>query len=122
MVILASHIQSAGVPDDLAAYRLLTSEEAAQVLCLPLATLRTWRSRRRGYGPPAVQVGGSIRYRLADLLAWIDDHTETSDGALADGVDPSQRGKATPEPIPSLTRQRHPAHSPSYDPSSAQAR
>ena len=110
------------VPEDLTAYRLLNSDEAAQVLAVPVATLRTWRSRRRGYGPPAVQVGGSIRYRLADLLAWIDDHTETPDGALADGVEPSQRGKAVPAPLPSPTRQRRPARRTSYDPSLAQTR
>ena len=38
-----------GAPEDLAAYRLLTSDEAALVLAVPVATLRTWRSRRRGY-------------------------------------------------------------------------
>ena len=70
-----------GLPEGLAEHRLLTSDEAALLLGVPVATLRTWRSRRRGYGPRAVQVGGSIRYRLADLLAWIDDHTETRTGA-----------------------------------------
>ena len=106
-----SHIapSASGLPEDLAAYRLLTSDEAALVLCVPVATLRMWRSRRRGYGPRAVQVGGSVRYRLADLLAWIDDHTETDDGWLPDGVEASQRGKASPADLPSLTRMRRPA-------------
>lgn len=62
---MSSHATSAsaayGLPEDLASYRLLTSDEAALVLCVPVATLRTWRSRRRGYGPRAVQVGGSVR-------------------------------------------------------------
>jgi hypothetical protein len=97
-----------GLPEDLATYRLLTSDEAALVLCVPVATLRTWRSRRRGYGPRAVQVGGSIRYRLVDLLTWIEEHTETPRGELPDGVESSQRGKTTPGDLPLLTRQRRP--------------
>ncbi len=105
--LLASAAQ--GLPEDLAAYRLLNSDEAALVLCVPVATLRTWRSRRRGYGPRAVQVGGSIRYRLADLLTWIEEHTETPGGELPDGVESSKRGKTTPGDLPSLTRQRRPA-------------
>ena len=40
-----------GLPEGFAACRLLTSVEAAQLLGVPVATLRTWRSRRRGYGP-----------------------------------------------------------------------
>jgi predicted DNA-binding transcriptional regulator AlpA len=79
----------AALPEGLATYRLITSDEAALLLGVPVATLRTWRSRRRGYGPRAVQVGGSIRYRLADLLAWIDEHTEAPDGRVPEGVEPS---------------------------------
>lgn len=84
-----------GLPEGLAEHRLLTSDEAALLLGVPVATLRTWRSRRRGYGPRAVQVGGSIRYRLADLLAWIDDHTENADGNVAEGIAASKRGKTS---------------------------
>lgn len=99
----------AALPEGLAAYRLLTSDEAASVLGVPVATLRTWRSRRRGYGPRAVQVGGSIRYRLADLLTWIDEHTEDPDGRVPDGIEPSRRGKASSADLPALNRKRRPA-------------
>jgi predicted DNA-binding transcriptional regulator AlpA len=109
---MSSHTASpppAGLSEGLAAYRLLTSDEAALLLGVPVATLRTWRSRRRGYGPRAVRVGGSIRYRLADLLAWIDEHTETPDGNVPEGIEASQRGKAPPAAdLPPLTRQRRP--------------
>ena len=97
------------LPEGLAAYRLLTSDEAALLLGVPVATLRTWRSRRRGYGPRAVQLGGSIRYRLADLLTWIDEHTETPDGCVPEGVEASRRGKATPADLPAFTRKRRAA-------------
>lgn len=109
MAPLNDHHPAPDALESLAGYRLLTSDEAALVLCLPVATLRTWRSRRRGYGPPAVQVGGSIRYRLADLLAWIDQHTESPDGDLLDGVEPSQRGRASIASLPPLTRKRRPS-------------
>jgi hypothetical protein len=99
----------AGLPEDLAAYRLLTSIEAALLLAVPVATLRTWRSRRPGYGPRAVQVGGSIRYRLADLLAWIDDHSETPEGDVPEGIEASMRGKASPDNLAPINRKRRPA-------------
>ncbi|MDP3966662.1 MAG: helix-turn-helix domain-containing protein [Nocardioides sp.] len=84
----------------LADHRLLTSHEAALLLGVPVATLRTWRSRRRGYGPRAVQIGGSIRYRLADLLAWIDGHTENTDRHVPEGVEAPRRGKTSPADLP----------------------
>jgi len=85
-----------GLPDGLAGHRLLTSDEAALLLGVPVATLRTWRSRRRGYGPRAVQVGGSIRYRPADLLAWIDDHTENPDGKSSRASRPASAARRRP--------------------------
>jgi predicted DNA-binding transcriptional regulator AlpA len=98
----------AGLPEGLADHRLLTSDEAALLLGVPVATLRTWRSRRRGYGPRAVQIGGSIRYRLPDLLAWIDDHTENPDGHVPEGIETSKRGRTSSADLPPLTRQRRP--------------
>ncbi|WP_310964142.1 helix-turn-helix domain-containing protein [Nocardioides terrisoli] len=92
---------------DLAGYRLLTSNEAAAILGVPVATLRTWRSRRRGYGPPAVHLGGNIRYRPQDLLGWIDAHTETANGDPPDGIAAPGSG-VNPPPARPLTRQRRP--------------
>ncbi len=100
---------AADLPSGLDVHRLLTSDQAALLLGVPVATLRTWRSRRRGYGPRAVQVGGSIRYRLADLLAWIDDHTENPDGNVPEGIEASKRGKSSPADLPPITRQRRPS-------------
>ena len=103
---------SAALPERVLACRLLTTDEAVLVLGIPVATLRTWRSRRRGYGPRAVQVGGSIRYRLDDLLGWIDAHTETPDGDVPEGIEASKRGKASPADLPALTRERRPGPRP----------
>lgn len=106
-----SHSVPSGLPEGLAEHRLLTSDEAALLLGVPVASLRTWRSRRRGYGPRAVQVGGSIRYRPADLLAWIDEHTENADGTFPAGIEASKRGKTSPAYLPSITRHRRPTRS-----------
>jgi len=98
-----------GLPPELAAYRLLNSEEAAQILGLPLATLRTWRSRRPGFGPPAALIAGRVRYRLSDLLEWVARHVETDTGEAPEGVE-HQRGKARPPPEEPkfATRKRRP--------------
>jgi len=50
---------------------LLTQSEAAQVLGVRPATLNFWRAR--GEGPPFVRISKRcVRYRCADLQAWID--------------------------------------------------
>ena len=55
---------------------ILTIEQAANYLGIPKATLYTWRTRRVGFGPRAVKVGGCLRYRRSDLDAWILRHLE----------------------------------------------
>ncbi len=55
---------------------ILTIDEAADYLSIPKATLYTWRTRRVGFGPRAVKMGGCLRYRRADLDAWIVAHLE----------------------------------------------
>jgi excisionase family DNA binding protein len=52
---------------------LLTTKQAANYLGVSMSVLGHWRSDRRG--PRYVQVGSSVRYRLADLDAWIQANT-----------------------------------------------
>jgi len=59
---------------------ILTIDEAAEYLAIPKATLYTWRTRRVGFGPRAVKMGGCLRYRRADLDAWIVEHLEPAEG------------------------------------------
>jgi excisionase family DNA binding protein len=74
---------------------ILTIDQAAAYLAIPKATLYTWRTRRAGFGPPAVKIGGCLRYRRSDLDAWVAQHVETFDGAddvaVAEAAVPSQR-------------------------------
>lgn len=50
---------------------LLTPENAARVLGIPKQTLAAWRCTKR-VRLPYVKVGRHIRYRLADLMAFIE--------------------------------------------------
>ena len=62
---------------------ILTVDQAAAYLAIPKATLYTWRTRRVGFGPRAVKIGGCLRYRRADLDAWVAEHLEPSEPTVA---------------------------------------
>lgn len=57
---------------------LLTEREAAALLRLKPETLRAWRTQARygGRAPPYIQwrESGPVRYRRADLDAWLESH------------------------------------------------
>ncbi len=38
-------------------------------------TLQRWRAER--YGPAFIRIGGGVRYRLSDILAYEEQHRET---------------------------------------------
>ncbi len=59
--------------------RLLTTPEVAQYLGIPVATLYQWRTR--GIAPRAVRVGKYLRFRRADVDAWVERHTDERVGA-----------------------------------------
>jgi excisionase family DNA binding protein len=62
---------------------ILTIDQAAAYLSIPKATLYTWRTRRVGFGPRAVKIGGCLRYRRSDLDAWVAEHLEDTDNLAA---------------------------------------
>lgn len=52
---------------------LITADRAARRLGVSARTLPAWRAQ--SYGPPAIRLGptgGTLRYRVADLDAWVD--------------------------------------------------
>jgi len=56
--------------------RLVTVQELANYLGLPVATIYAWRYRHRG--PPGFRVGRHLRFRWSDVDSWIQDRiTET---------------------------------------------
>ncbi|MGI8752439.1 MAG: helix-turn-helix domain-containing protein [Acidimicrobiales bacterium] len=50
---------------------LLTVEEVAELLRVPVATIYRWRLHREG--PPAVRVGRYLRYSSNGIQKWLDD-------------------------------------------------
>ena len=54
--------------------RLLTAEDLASFLDIPIKTLYSWRYR--GEGPVGFRVGKHIRYRWADIERWIGDRVQ----------------------------------------------
>jgi excisionase family DNA binding protein len=57
--------------------RLLTIEEVAEYLQVPVQTLYHWRYKRTG--PESVRVGRFVRYRRADVEAWLRTRTPASE-------------------------------------------
>ena len=57
--------------------RLLTVEDLADYLDVPIATVYAWRYRRQG--PPGFRIGRHLRFRWSDIERWIEDRiTQTS--------------------------------------------
>lgn len=50
--------------------RLLSTEEVARILVVPVTTLYCWRYK--GRGPKASRVGKHLRYRMTDVAEWLD--------------------------------------------------
>jgi excisionase family DNA binding protein len=59
--------------------RLLSCEEAAQLLGTTAGTLSVWRCTKR-YDLPYVKVGRSVKYRPEDVQAFIMSRTVSSSG------------------------------------------
>lgn len=56
--------------------RLLTPDELAAILVIPVRTLARWRSQRTG--PIALTVGNHVRYRMNHVNEWLAERE--SDG------------------------------------------
>ena len=52
--------------------RLLTLDEVSAQLGIPVASLRYWRAV--GTGPVSIKVGRHVRYRQADIDAWLEQN------------------------------------------------
>jgi len=58
---------------------LLTPEDLAQQLAMPVATLKYWRAT--GQGPEAVRIGRRVRYRPSAIETWLQKQRITADDA-----------------------------------------
>ncbi|MGO1497689.1 helix-turn-helix domain-containing protein [Agrococcus casei] len=52
---------------------LLTEEELADILIISANTLRGYRQPGRSRGPNYLRTGGAIRYRVSDVVQWLDE-------------------------------------------------
>jgi excisionase family DNA binding protein len=57
---------------------LLTTAEAARLCNIGERTF--WRHSRSGAAPAPVRIGGAVRYRRSELLAWIAAGCPRCDG------------------------------------------
>ena len=51
--------------------RLLTVEDLAEYLGVPVTTVYAWRYHSQG--PPGFRVGRHLRFRRSDVEGWIED-------------------------------------------------
>lgn len=59
----------------------LNERDLSQRYNISVKTLRAWRFRH--IGPPYLKLGGSVRYRLADLERWETSHIREAEPANA---------------------------------------
>jgi excisionase family DNA binding protein len=59
--------------------QLLTTEQAADELRMSPLTLTCWRSLGSQPGLRFVRVGRSVRYRRADIRAWLESRLNAPD-------------------------------------------
>lgn len=55
---------------------LMTTADVSLETKIPIGTLRYYRSN--GTGPASFRLAGRVRYRRADVLAWIAEQEQTS--------------------------------------------
>lgn len=60
---------------------LLTGKQLAEKLGTTANTLAYWRYM--GRGPRFIKTGRSVRYRAADVEAWLDEQTRSQTGTAA---------------------------------------
>lgn len=57
----------------------MTTQEVADYLRIPIATLYGWRAR--GEGPKGFRVGKFVRFREADVRRWLDAQADPRSAA-----------------------------------------
>jgi len=56
---------------------LIDQVRLSKMLGISTKTAEAWRSRRGG--PPYIKVGSLVRYRVSDVMRWIERRTVESD-------------------------------------------
>ena len=66
--------------------RLMTIQELADFLEVPVTTIYAWRYHREG--PRGFRVGRHVRFRWHDVEAWLADRLAAEEQALVDVTGP----------------------------------
>lgn len=61
--------------------QLLSTKALAEYLAVPVQTIYAWN--HRGTGPTPIRVGKHVRYRRADVEAWLAEHADTQEAGDA---------------------------------------
>jgi excisionase family DNA binding protein len=61
---------------------LLSTQELAEYLGVPVKTIYEWRTG--GHGPCAVRVGRHLKFAVSDVQAWVAQQREASPGLTAE--------------------------------------
>lgn len=67
--------------DDVSMEKLLSVDEVADYLGIPVNTLYQWR--HKGTGPTAFRVGRFLRYDPAAIRGWLTEHSEVEGASHA---------------------------------------
>jgi DNA-binding transcriptional MerR regulator len=59
---------------------LLTIAEVADIVRVPIATLRYWR--HLGSGPNSFRIGRSVRYWRSEVLQWLEEQSRCPQGGI----------------------------------------
>lgn len=51
--------------------RLMSSEELAEYVGVPIQTIYSWRVRK--VGPRGIKIGRHTRYRVSEVRRWLDE-------------------------------------------------
>ena len=65
--------------DPMATERLMSLEEVAEYLGVPVRTLYSWRATRKG--PRGFRVGKYVRYKASDIEAWLERQADPAPAA-----------------------------------------
>lgn len=55
--------------------KLMTPQDVAEFIGVSVETLNVWRATRR-YKLPYIKVGRLVRYRLSDILSFLETRTQ----------------------------------------------
>jgi excisionase family DNA binding protein len=61
--------------------RLLSAQEVADYLGVPLTTLYAWRSKNAA--PRAMKVGRHLRFKRSDVEGWLNEQADPSRAGVA---------------------------------------